>query len=207
MDKFFNQQSCDRCGGPLAEGRTMSAFTKECICMTCKAAEKARGDYHIAVAVEREAVRRGRRDFPGIGLGEWASESLRRLLPYRQRMFIESLVKSESEDTRREAQGIIASAEVQARAWENMPRTYETDGQGDNAVAYLHFFTMGRGDFWITEKDKEPRQLQAFGLSRILAVELGYISIEELQLSPMMELDFYWVPKTLREIKDELRDE
>jgi hypothetical protein len=33
-----------------------------------------------------------------------------------------------------------------------MPQTGETDGQGDKAVAHLHYF-MGQFDFWITERD------------------------------------------------------
>ncbi|CAM3834843.1 hypothetical protein VRRI112168_02265 [Vreelandella rituensis] len=34
----------------------------------------------------------------------------------------------------------------------SMPVTYEQDGLGDQAIAYLHYF-MGGADFFITEKD------------------------------------------------------
>ena len=34
-----------------------------------------------------------------------------------------------------------------------MPRTYEADGQGDDAMVYLHYFKRG-GDWYITERDK-----------------------------------------------------
>jgi hypothetical protein len=37
-DTFFSQENCDRCGKPL-DSRTMSWFTKECICMGCSALE------------------------------------------------------------------------------------------------------------------------------------------------------------------------
>lgn len=33
MDKFFTQTTCDRCGGSLEAGRTMSMFNEDCICM------------------------------------------------------------------------------------------------------------------------------------------------------------------------------
>ena len=43
-----------------------------------------------------------------------------------------------------------------------MPKVYEQDGLGDQAVAYLHYFTGGC-DWYITEKDSEPEQHQALG--------------------------------------------
>ena len=86
----------------------------------------------------------------------------------------------------------------------NMPETYEQDGKGDQAVVYLHYF-MGNMDFYITEKDCDPEgegQIQAFGLADIgYGGELGYISIQELIMNNI-ELDMYWTPKTLAEIKN-----
>lgn len=35
MDRFFTQKHCDRCGGSLDGGRTMSMFNEDCICMEC----------------------------------------------------------------------------------------------------------------------------------------------------------------------------
>ena len=35
-----------------------------------------------------------------------------------------------------------------------MPKSYETDGQGDAAVAHLHYFAGGSANWYITEKDK-----------------------------------------------------
>lgn len=87
---------------------------------------------------------------------------------------------------------------------EKMPKTYETDGQGDNAIAYLHYFG-GNIDAYITEKDMgdesgDKLQLQAFGKISIGGndAELGYISIAELT-SMNVELDLYWEPKPLKE--------
>ena len=92
-----------------------------------------------------------------------------------------------------------------------MPQTGETDGQGDKAVAHLHYF-MGNFDFWITERDvgdgtADLRQHQAFGFVNLGDpdnAELGYISLPELFASNV-ELDLYWVPKTLGEIKAQVR--
>lgn len=97
-------------------------------------------------------------------------------------------------------------AEV-AEVFRTMPETYGQDGKGLDAVAYLHYFTGG-ADFYITEKDKGSAgdcgadfQAQAFGLADLGdGGELGYISIPEI-LSAGAELDLYWTPKTLREIK------
>jgi len=83
----------------------------------------------------------------------------------------------------------------------NMPVTYKTDGQGDEAIVHLHYF-RGNMDWYITEKDMGDEQIQAFGLADLGMgfPELGYISIEELT-DAGVELDLYWTPKTLAEVK------
>ena len=81
-----------------------------------------------------------------------------------------------------------------------MPKTYEQDGKGDDAIVYLHYFRGGM-DWYITERDMETDQLQAFGLANLgYGGELDYISIEELKSSGV-EIDLHWTPKTLREVK------
>jgi hypothetical protein len=88
-----------------------------------------------------------------------------------------------------------------ANTIQTMPKTYGQDGMGDKAVAYLHYF-KGSADWYITEKDMENEQLQAFGLADLFGDggELGYISIEEL-IGSGVELDFHWKPKTIGEIR------
>jgi len=82
----------------------------------------------------------------------------------------------------------------------SMPVTYETDGQGDAAIVQLHYFTSGC-DWYITERDCEREQLQAFGLADLgYGGELGYISIVEL-LECGAELDLHWTLKTLAEVR------
>lgn len=83
---------------------------------------------------------------------------------------------------------------------QKMPKTYETDGQGDQAIAYLHYYKSSI-DFFVTEKDIETEQLQAFGLVNMNnELELGYINIQEI-LELNFELDLNWSPKTLEEIE------
>ncbi len=84
---------------------------------------------------------------------------------------------------------------------QGMPKTYEQDGKGDDAVAFLHYFSGGC-DWYITEKDMEAEQQQAFGLADLgYGSELGYISLVELCAIASVELDLHWTPKTLAKVK------
>ena len=66
-EKFFSQQKCDRCGGTLKDGRTMSRFNMDCLCLECAEAEKRHPDYQKAVEAEIAAIRNGNLNFKGIG--------------------------------------------------------------------------------------------------------------------------------------------
>ena len=81
-----------------------------------------------------------------------------------------------------------------------MPKTYEQDGKGALAVACLHYFLNG-WDWYITEKDVSGGGVQAFGLTAGPEREMGYISLPEIT-GAGAELDLYWTPKTLAEIKE-----
>jgi hypothetical protein len=79
---------------------------------------------------------------------------------------------------------------------ESMPKTYEQEGKGDQAIIHLHYF-IGNCNWWITERDCELMQYQAFGLADLgYGAEWGYISIEEL-IENGVELDFYYEPRTV----------
>lgn len=45
----------------------MSMFNTDCICMECKEKEKQRKDYKAAADAEMKAVKRGERNFKGVG--------------------------------------------------------------------------------------------------------------------------------------------
>ncbi len=89
-----------------------------------------------------------------------------------------------------------------ARMILTMPKTYQTDGQGDRAIVYLHFFAGGQANWYVTEKDSGSRQIQAFGRADLFGDggELGYINIEEI-LDAGGDLDLHWTLKTLAECR------
>lgn len=67
-DRFFTQTTCDRCGGSLADGRIMSMYNEDCICMGCKRKETQRDDYNKAIEADHAEIRKGNYNFKGIGL-------------------------------------------------------------------------------------------------------------------------------------------
>ena len=84
-----------------------------------------------------------------------------------------------------------------------MPVTYSQSELGDEAVAHLHYF-MGGMDWYITEKDVEgDGTVQAYGMVDLgYGPECGYISIMEIVQSGIyVELDLYWQPQKLSDIK------
>lgn len=98
--------------------------------------------------------------------------------------------------------------EEYAKRVSRMPATYEQDGKGDDATAYLHYF-FRNWDWFITERDMLDEQAQTFGWTMIDEdpenAELGYISINEIT-EVGAELDLHWQPVTLRELKKEHAD-
>ncbi len=62
-------RSCERCGAPCVP-LIMSRFNTEMICGSCETRERAHPAYAAAARAELEAVRRGERNFPGIGKPE-----------------------------------------------------------------------------------------------------------------------------------------
>lgn len=80
-----------------------------------------------------------------------------------------------------------------------MPKTYGQDGLGMKSIVHLHYF-HGSMDHYITEKDMESEQLQAFGWADLgYGAEAGYISIAEL-IQNNVEIDLHWTPKTIGEV-------
>ncbi|CAM3836088.1 DUF2958 domain-containing protein [Castellaniella denitrificans] len=122
------------------------------------------------------------------GMNRWMSEG-------QNKAVIAGLMGEEWQffaDKMKELAGVIAA----------MPKTYDQNGKGDEAVAHLHYF-RGAGDWYITEKDMEGAGTeQAFGLADLYGDggELGYISIYELTEAGV-ELDFHFNPKTIGQIR------
>ncbi len=123
-----------------------------------------------------------------------ALQSLRGFLPYAQLRAFDVGARGE------EMQWFFDKAVELAGVVRDMPVTYQQAGKGGAAVAFLHYF-RGGADWYITEKDCEREQHQAFGLVDLgHGSELGYISLIEL-VRHGVELDLHWTPKTLAEIR------
>ena len=88
-----------------------------------------------------------------------------------------------------------------------LPKLYEQEAKGGDAVVYVKFFTPWSSWTWYaTEFDGEDT---FFGLVDGHEKELGYFSLSELKslrgpLGLSIERDLYWQPKKLREIAFEL---
>ena len=122
-------------------------------------------------------------------------KTLRGFVPANQMKVIGELYKGEEEEF------FLAKLIEYARRVATMPQTYEQDGKGDDAIAYLHYFTGGC-DWYITEKDIEAEQLQAFGYANLgYGGEIGYISLVEICQHPRVELDLHFTPTKLSVIK------
>lgn len=67
-DRFFDAENCERCGKSLNGCQIMSMYNEDVLCMECKDKETKRDDYRQASDAENAAIRRGERNFPGIGL-------------------------------------------------------------------------------------------------------------------------------------------
>lgn len=80
----------------------------------------------------------------------------------------------------------------------NCPVTYQTDGQGENAICSLKYF-KGNSAAYIVEMDVYgPPHLQAYGVISLNGYypELGYIDLSEL-IKVGFELDFHYTPITV----------
>lgn len=86
----------------------------------------------------------------------------------------------------------------------NLPKSYETDGQGLDALVYLHYF-RGNMDWYITEIDinsDNEGQIQAYGYADIgfgLEKRGGYISIKEI-IGHNIEIDLHWKVRSIGEV-------
>lgn len=86
-----------------------------------------------------------------------------------------------------------------------MPKSYETEDMGDEAVVHLHYFNSA-SDWYVTELDgMGDGRIQAFGFA-LLHGDVGntgmaYINIETLVLHGV-ELDLHWAKRSLDLVKE-----
>ena len=129
-----------------------------------------------------------------------AAKTLRRFMSPSQLQCVAYACRGEERDWFKAK--MVEMAELCA----TMPKTYEQDGKGDQAVAHLHYFTGGC-DWYITERDAgdpdddDDRQHQAYGVADIgHGPEIGYVSIDEITRAGA-ELDLHFAPKTLEQVR------
>jgi hypothetical protein len=119
----------------------------------------------------------------------------RRLLPRGEFLALAENLKGEEG---------LEIAETIKKVWqtfEAMPKTYDTR-ELETTTAHLHFFT-GSWDWYITERDVEAHQLQAFGFVKSELCpegEFGYISLEEITEAGA-ELDLYFTPAPVSQFR------
>lgn len=86
-----------------------------------------------------------------------------------------------------------------------LPALYSQDGKGDDAIAYVKFFTPDSSWTWYaTEYD--PVDKLFFGLVKGLDTELGYFLLDELEsakgpLGLSVERDLHFEPTKLGDLK------
>ncbi len=123
-------------------------------------------------------------------------------------MSVSQLKSVDELSTGEEGQFFIDTLVGLANIVKTMPKTMEQDENGDEAIAYLHYF-KGGVNFYIAEKDVgdsamsnvEQRQDKAFGLASIgHGAELAYISIAEL-IKNNVELDFHFKPVSIASLQ------
>ncbi|MBN6741526.1 DUF2958 domain-containing protein, partial [Acidithiobacillus sp. MC6.1] len=114
------------------------------------------------------------------------------ILPKAQRALVQQLLHGPEarffSDKMRELEALLAT----------IPDLHKTDGQGEDAVVHLHYFT-GSADWYITEIVRDPDYAgDAFGLADLGMgfPELGYMSLPEIM--EVAELDFHFAPRPLR---------
>lgn len=147
-----------------------------------------------------------------LAAGRKQLDRLRHILPPAQAEYIRTLIKSE------EGEWFVTRLTRLADHIDAMPKSYDTDGQGDDAIVQLHYYTPS-SDWWIIEKDaecdtysKDPEYPEPDGHRRAYGyvclngdtdcAEPGYVSLPHLfEESRNLELDLHWTPKPLREVK------
>ena len=85
----------------------------------------------------------------------------------------------------------------------NLPPLYAQDGKGQDAIAYVKFFTPDSNWTWFAT-EFSPEDGTFFGLVDGFEKELGYFTLQELQSAkgPMglpIERDMHFDPKPLKE--------
>ena len=58
MNEFFTKKKCDRCNDSLSNGRIMSMYNNDCICLKCKDKETKLPDYKQILDADNEKIKK-----------------------------------------------------------------------------------------------------------------------------------------------------
>lgn len=88
---------------------------------------------------------------------------------------------------------------------DRLPPLYSQEGQGDEAIAQVKFFTPWTSWTWYAS-EYDPTERRCFGVVVGHEREFGYFSVDELEeiRGPgglTIERDLYWTPKALKECR------
>ena len=66
MDDKIKKKTCERCHKPLTNGRIMSMFNEQCICMECADIERKDSEYQKAVEADHAEIKKGNYNYKGL---------------------------------------------------------------------------------------------------------------------------------------------
>lgn len=90
---------------------------------------------------------------------------------------------------------------------QQLPKLYAQEKKGDNAIVYVKYFDIFSQWEWYG-MEYDPKDRLFFGLVKGFETELGYFSLDELEgLGERIERDLYFQPKTIKELRKELRED
>lgn len=90
---------------------------------------------------------------------------------------------------------------------EKIPALYEQEDKGEDAIVYVHWFSITGWDWYCTEYD--PESGLCFGLVKGFDTELGYWTLGEFEEVnrnnkfgfPIIERDLWWKPCKLADVR------
>ncbi|WP_367390174.1 helicase-related protein [Lewinella sp. LCG006] len=117
---------------------------------------------------------------------------LKKFMPKAQQAAVRDILR-ETESAEGYAKTVLDPLHEQVKS---IPKLYATESvPTSEKIIYAHFF-QGSSDWYIAEYD--PKDNLAFGYAILggdeLNAEWGYVSIDEISQSRLVELDFYWQP-------------
>lgn len=88
---------------------------------------------------------------------------------------------------------------------QKIPALYAQDGKGFDAIVYAHYFA-GSTDIFVTEREDDELFTYTILNGDCECAEFGHQILSELKSIGVLNLDFHWEQKTLRQALKETSD-